>query len=316
VRRATNRGSIAIEPRHLPTSVGIRSRKLPAARPTYDRPALAAHGRCVGYNVGMQRQLLLLALLVGCGSVAQDPMVDGGHSQPADVLDGTLRTGCILALHMDEPVWSGVTGEVKDDCGGDNPGTAVGAGLTTVAGGVRGRAGSFSGGGCVEIPNAASLHATTGLTMSAWIFPTQLDGGINNANGVISKRTDTDDQSEYNLSVWTGDHVYVDLDGKNDRFNGNATIALKRWTQLTVVYDGTQLTDQRVHLYVNGLLDVAKRETSASLTAFSSTLSIGCMPAPAAGTQQNFIGQIDEVAIWNRALSSDELMRWYTNTKL
>jgi len=262
----------------------------------------------------MQRQLLLLALLVGCGSVAPDATVDGGHTQPPDVLDGTLRTGCMLALHMDEPSWTGAPGEVKDDCGGDNAGTVVGAGLTTVAGGVHGRAGSFSGGGCIEIPNAASLHATTGLTMSAWIFPTTLDGGVNNANGVISKRTDADNQSEYNLSVWVGDHVYVDLDGMNDRFNGNATIALKTWTQLTVVYDGSQLADQRVHSYVNGLLDVAKKETSASLTAFTSTLNIGCIPAPSLGKQQNFIGQIDEVALWNRALSSEEITRWYTNT--
>ena len=32
-------------------------------------------------------------------------------------------------------------------------------------------------------------------------------------------------------------------------------------------------------------------------------------------TDQNFIGTIDEVLIWNRALSDAELATWYTNTR-
>ena len=32
-------------------------------------------------------------------------------------------------------------------------------------------------------------------------------------------------------------------------------------------------------------------------------------------TQQNFLGEIDEVVIWNRALSDAEIAQWYTNTK-
>ena len=178
-----------------------------------------------------------------------------------------------------------------------------------------GRAGSFTGGGCIDIPSASALHGTTGLTLSAWIFPTVIDGGINNANGVISKRTDSKVDSEYNLSVWIHDHVFVDLDGDNDRFNGSAIITTNAWTQLTLVYDGALLEAQRAHLYVNGSIDAAKQETSASLTPFSSTLHVGCMPAPAAGTLQNFIGLLDEVVIWNRALSDAEVQRWYANTR-
>ena len=35
----------------------------------------------------------------------------------------------------------------------------------------------------------------------------------------------------------------------------------------------------------------------------------------AATTQQNFIGELDEVVIWNRALTDAEITRWYTVTK-
>ncbi len=260
----------------------------------------------------MQRQLLLLAIVAGCGNVQNPSPTDG--APPADPLSGTLRDGCVLALHMDEPSWSGAVGEVHDDCGGDNPGTVNGQGTTTVPGGVRGRAGSFSGGACIDIPNAAALHGTTGLTMSAWIFPTQLNNG-NGANGVISKRTDSGNQAEYSFSVWVGNHVWVDLDGEGDRFSGNAVLATNLWTQLTVVYDGTRSQAQRARVFVNGLLDVTMPETSASLTAYTSTLHVGCMPAPLAMTQQNFIGEMDEVVIWNRALTDTEIAAWYANTK-
>ena len=276
----------------------------------------------VSYDRRMQRRLVVLAICAGCGNV-QNPTSDAAPDAPpdaptaTDLLAGTLRNGCVVALHMEEPSWSGAMGEVKDDCGGDNPGTIVGQGTTTVAGGVRGRAGSFTGGGCIDIANASALHATTGLTMSAWIFPTQLDGGVNNANGVISKRTDSGNQPEYSLSVWLMNHVYVDLDGESDRFNGNAIITTNTWAQLTMVYDGTRQQDQRARVYVNGSLDVTKKETSPSLTPYTSTLHVGCMPAPGAAppTQQNFIGEIDEVAIWNRALTDQEITQWYTNTK-
>jgi hypothetical protein len=261
----------------------------------------------------MKRWLVALAITAGCGEV-QSPVPDG--APPVDLLGGTLRNGCVLALHMDEAAWSGAAGEVKDDCGNDNAGTVVGQGTTTVASGVRGRAGSFSGNGCVDIPDAASLHGTTGLTISAWILPTKLNNG-DGANGVVSKRTGNANQPEYSVSVWTGNHVWVDLDGENDRFEGMTAIAERAWTQLTVVYDGARAATQRARVYVNGSLDVTKTETSTSLAAYTSTLHVGCMPAPTASppTQQNFLGEIDEVVIWNRALSDAEIAQWYGNTR-
>jgi hypothetical protein len=254
---------------------------------------------------------------MGCGSVSNSTpdAAPGGPTPDPDVLGGTLRTGCVLALHMDEASWSGAAGEVLDDCGNDNAGTASGT-SSTVASGVHGRAGNFTGDGCIDIPDAAALHGTTGLTLSAWLFPTQLDGGVNNANGLLSKRNDSDDQPEYTLSVWLGDRIYVDLDTANDRFSGPTVIPTNAWTQVTMVYDGTRSPDQRVKMYLGGALEGSPHsETSASLTPYTSALHVGCTPAPSSGTQQGFSGRLDEVAIWNRPLSDAEVAQWYANTK-
>jgi MSHA biogenesis protein MshQ len=271
----------------------------------------------------MQRRLLALAVLLaigasgaaaGCGNVRDPGPPDA--PPPPDVLTGTLRTGCVLALHMDETSWSGASGEVMDDCGGDNPGSVVGQGTNTTANGVRGRAGSFSGSGCIDVQDADALHGSAGLTFSAWILPTKLNHG-DGANGVISKRTGGNNQNEYSVSVWINDHLWVDIDGEADRFEGAQVIAERTWAQLTVVHDGTRPMAQRVRVFVNGTLDVARPETSNMLTRYPSLLHVGCMPAPTAmpPTQQNFIGEIDEVVIWNRALTDAEITQWYDNTR-
>lgn len=261
----------------------------------------------------MRRRLVLVALWAGCGNV-NDPGPPDGQPLP-EALTGSLLTGCVLALHMDEAAWTGASAEVKDACGNDNPGTLVGQG-NTVPNGVHGRAGSFSGNACIDIANAETLHGATGLTLSAWILPTKLNHG-SDANGIISKRTSGNNQNEYSVAVWLGDHLYVDLDGETDRFPGAAVILENMWTQVTVVYDGTLAAGQRARVYLNGTVDVTMPETSAVLTRYPSTLHVGCMPAPTAPepTQQNFIGELDEVAIWNRALTDAEITQWYTATR-
>lgn len=262
----------------------------------------------------MRRQLLLLAICASCGSVNDPPPPDS--APPPDLLTGTLRNGCVLALHMDEASWSGAPGEIGDDCGNDNPGTLVGQGTTTVDNGARGRAGNFSGSACIDIPDAEMLHGTTGLTLSAWILPTKLNHG-EDANGVISKRTRGGFENEYSVAVWVNDHVWVDLDGETDRFEGATAILERTWAQVTVVFDGASPAAQRARVYINAALDVTRPETSATLTRYPSTLHVGCMPAPTAPTptQQNFIGLIDEVVIWNRALDNAEIAQWYMNTR-
>jgi hypothetical protein len=81
-----------------------------------------------------------------------------------------------------------------------------------------------------------------------------------------------------------------------------------------VVFDGTRAPDQRVRVYTNGTFDVAAAETAASIAPHTAPLRIGCMPSPGSGTMQYFVGLLDEVAIWTRALTDPEIAQWYTST--
>jgi len=233
----------------------------------------------------------------------------------------SAAAGCALIMHMDEVSWNGSSGEVIDSCHHNN-GTAVrvvsaadALPNTTNGGKYGGRAGMFiDSGGCVEVSDDSSLHATTQLTVAAWIFPT----GFNPlSNGIVGKRADYLSDSSYTLFVWNNldvnYHLYADIG--NDRFNGSQTLNANFWYHVALVFDGTLPAAQRVRLYVNGSLDGEFNETATSVPVFQTPVHVGCMPAgtpPSAG--QEFIGKLDEVAIWTRALGAAELMQLALST--
>jgi hypothetical protein len=254
----------------------------------------------------MTRPLCALALCVGCGSVQAPP--DG---PPA--ID--LSRGCVLAAQLDETAWPASGSPVVNSCGGAG-GHLTGTGAMPAADAMRGRVGAFSGNACVDFASTTALHGTTGLTLSAWVRPTALDGQT--SNGIITKRLDRSVQSEYSLFVWTGNHVWVDV-GDSDRFSGTATLSNNVWSQLTAVFDGTRAMPDRVRLFINGVSDPLQHATignlGTTLPSYDAPVHIGCTPAPSAAppTQQTFTGQLDNVTIWNRALGDDEIAKLYAN---
>jgi hypothetical protein len=263
----------------------------------------------------MHRWFVVLAITASCGSVPAT--LDGGTPDgTTDGLPGVdLTRGCALKLQMDETSWPSTGSPVGNSCGGSG-GRLTGTGAAPAVDNIRGPVGSFSGDACVDFTSAPALHGTIGLTMSAWVKPIALDGAT--SNGIITKRNDRSMQSEYSLFVWTGNHVWVDF-GDSDRFSGTATLSNNVWVQLIAVFDGTQPVNTRVRLFINGMADPLQHATignlGTTLPSYDSPVHIGCTPAPSANppTQQTFIGNLDNVTIWNRALTNEEIAKLYAN---
>ncbi len=219
---------------------------------------------------------------------------------------GGVLSDCVLLLHMDEASWSGA-GAVKDSSGLMNDGTPVGNATTTPSGKF-GAAGLFDGTtSWVDVPDSASLHATTAITYAAWVYPTGLTDGTP-APGIISKRQAANVNVAFTMFIWTANQVWVDL--PNARFNSSAVLSNGQWYHLAVVYDGT-LADpnQRATLYVNGAFDMA-HSAAPSIAANTEDVLIGNLPEGG----DLFAGRIDEVAIWTRALGATEIAGLYAAT--
>jgi len=151
--------------------------------------------------------------------------------------------------------------------------------------------------GQVIIPNAASLMPLNALTLEAWIYPTQFQTYYFNGS-VISK--ETSNGSGYALNVG-GDGQGRILIGTGNWMEAAApakSISLNQWSHIAGVYDGSS-----IKFYVNGVLK-ATTNIVGSMISSTSPLYIG---GSSAFFGRDFIGGIDEVSIWNRALNVTEI---------
>src|SRR5258705_161725 len=196
--------------------------------------------------------------------------------------------GLVAAYAFNEG--SGTT--VADVSGNNNNGTISAATWTTA--GKFGSALVFNGTSAqVTVPNATSLQLTTGMTLEVWVFPT---GSLAGWRAVLDKNVDgyylmasSDPNNRPAVGgTWTG--------GNQNRAAPTA-LGLNVWTHLAATFDGAT-----VRLYVNGV-QVASQAQTAPLATTTGTLQIGGDSYP----NEFFAGRIDEVRIYNRALTQAEI---------
>jgi hypothetical protein len=199
-------------------------------------------------------------------------------------------TNLVGAWGFDEA--SGTT--ATDSSGSANTGTLNGP--TRDPAGRFGGALSFDGvNDWVTVPDANGLDLTTGMTIEAWIRPTAI-GSL--WRTVVLK----EQPSSLIYSLYAGDglgrpasDVFITSD---HGFSGPSATALNAWTHLAATYDGTT---QR--LFVNGV-QVATLATTGSIRASTGVLRIG---GNGTWNDEWFAGLIDEVRVYNRALTAAEV---------
>jgi hypothetical protein len=92
-------------------------------------------------------------------------------------------------------------------------------------------------------------------------------------------------------------HFYVGTASGAKSAVMSGTLALNQWSHLAIVFNGTQ-----VQFYLNGTL-VNTVTLSATITARGTPMKIGAD----ANTSQFFKGLLDELRIYNRALTPQEI---------
>jgi hypothetical protein len=196
--------------------------------------------------------------------------------------------GLVAAYGFNE----GANTTVTDVSGSGNNGTVSNTAWSTA--GKFGNALSFNGtSSWVTVPDANSLDLTNGMTLEAWVRPTALGTPWRT---VIFK--ETAGGIVYSLYAHQGTapigQVFV---GGEQNALGSAALPLNAWTHLAVTFDGTTL-----RLYVNGAL-AGSKAVAGSMAASTGALRIGGN----AVWPEFFAGLIDEVRVYNRALSATEI---------
>ena len=207
------------------------------------------------------------------------------HEVPGAV---AASSGLVAAYAFDEGSGTAVT----DASGNGNNGTVANATWSTA--GKFGGALSFNGTtAVVTIPDSASLHLSSGMTLEAWVNPSTVNG---NWRDVIYKANDNFYLEATSSSSSRPDAGLIAGGSYADAF-GTSALPANTWSFLTETYDGSTL-----RLYVNGAQVASTAHTGAIATS-TNPLQIGGDSLYG----QNFAGLIDNVRIYNVALSAAQI---------
>jgi uncharacterized protein (TIGR02145 family) len=238
--------------------------------------------------------------LINCGETATLTASSTSTAQPCikSDLPATLQNGLV-------GYWP-FCGNANDASGNNNNGTVNGATLTNDRFGNANSAYSFNGvSSKIQIPDANIIDFSNNYTLCAWYntsSSTQLDqvilgkGGLTGGTGyqllVNGNNTPKNLQFGYNNSVGLNGGASTPVNSSN----------LIGWHMLTGTYDGSF-----AKLFLDGVL----------MTTVNITFSLPNSTQPLLiGNETNslvrfFNGKLDDIAIYNRALSASEIQQLY-----
>jgi hypothetical protein len=198
-------------------------------------------------------------------------------------------------------------GNAKDGSGNNNHGTVNGATLTIDRFENADGAYVFDGiNDYIFVNGSDSLNLTEQITISAWI-----NSNSDSAQGIVWKET----IGSPNYSMTTGGaangaaNFTVSLDGVTWTGIHSQTYPLNEWHLLTSTYDGTKMS-----IFVDGQLSNSRSASGIIQSDINVPLGIGVwLRGEDWEPLYYFSGLIDDVRIYNRALSECEIKSLYTS---
>ena len=206
--------------------------------------------------------------------------------------------------------WWPFNGNANDESGNGNNGTVNGATLTQDRNGVNNSAFTFNGTSTfIEVPSTNLLQLSSNYSIGLWYNPAL---NINNAPygyTLLSKITPTGWYGGYEIMLGTinpnGEILHTgNIDNSNFILGPHNGISQGIWQFVVVSYDGVKLK-----LYSNGQY-VDSLYKAGSLQIGSDPLRFG---RRGGGTIYNqwYSGILDDIGIWNRALTQQEITALY-----
>ena len=184
-----------------------------------------------------------------------------------------------------------------DKSGSGNVGVKNG-GVGSVSGQIGQAAGSFNGSNYLNAGNSSTLNPSI-ITITAWIKIKTIAAN----NNTILVRGGADYSFETNNIGGGNETLAFYLNGYN-AFRGNTGLTRNKWNFVAVSYD-PNLASQNIKFYLNGVPD-GTSVTSSPMVSTANYITIGARGGGAA----NF--NLDDVRVYNRALSASEIQQLYT----
>ncbi len=152
----------------------------------------------------------------------------------------------------------------------------------------------------INVLDADSLDGQTTLTLSAWIYPTDIGGADGMGTLILGSGAyylSFNDASRALSCYWYG------TSPPGYHSTPSNSVPLNQWSHVSCVWDGVDIKE-----YVNGVL-------KNTVGVVGSGNKAGAIILGAENTSRQFQGYMDEVRIYNRALSAQEVLNMYNDLK-
>lgn len=191
----------------------------------------------------------------------------------------------------------------SNDSKGSNNGTDTNV-TYSLANGMFGQGAGFAGNGKILLPNGSSPTGGSARSISLWAktsstsIETMFSSGANGTALLFL----------IHLNTSAAGDVYFSS-GSYDAYTAAGTISTGSFYHIVVTYSGGNLDSTTLKIYVNGVQKTLTfTATGIPLNTTNSNFALGYDQVY---NTRAFTGQIDDVAIFSRALSSTEISNYY-----
>ena len=190
-------------------------------------------------------------------------------------------------------------GNANDESGNGNDGTVINAVLTTDRFGNSNNAYEFGTSRYIRVEDDSSLIITSAITMSAWIYR---NSSTSEWQAIFCKGQTSSMNSPYALLIHNNVIALLLNRAQN---NASVTVPAEEWVHIAAVWDGNV-----IKYYLNGVKDNNEDSFGNTLNSVETDLLLGSDPP---GITEWFDGKLDDMYLYNRALSDEEISELYNN---
>jgi hypothetical protein len=241
-------------------------------------------------------EIKALYSLTQAGSLAVDTPPATTAAPSAEPKTETAVPPPLPQLQRELVAYYPMDGDARDHSGQGHHGMAQAVTFTHDA--QRGQVGFFNGDNAyIRVTRSPALEFTGPFTLAAWINPHATDGW----RTILIKKFNIAGYSLYLANALCRFEV-AGKRGETGELSG------RQWTHVAGIYDGTNLLQ-----YINGVK--ANILPGGVMTNSATDLCIGCWSLPGQPRERLFKGYLDDVRLYARALSNEEIKALYSLTK-
>jgi alpha-tubulin suppressor-like RCC1 family protein len=164
----------------------------------------------------------------------------------------------------------------------------------------------------IVVPRSATIEPSA-ITIATWVY---IDGSQGSNSKIISKAWNGHTGPTYNsygIAMATTGTSFAFETGQGstvDFLSSSGTLPLRTWIYVVVTFDPAG-TGNNKNLYINGALNAAKNAGATAMTYDTSSSTGRLFFGQNGSNSEQFKGALDDVRIYNRALTAAEVTQLY-----